>query len=166
MIATPGTIRAISVAPACVGAACATIPLLTIPADVFRLTMLPILRTTGGQELHKGKLELVEWGMRGGPDMLDEYGDEQEALGWGGCFVEESDELKAKFEESHGERTPQNLAAFHDGHHDGCFRWTCCGNEVRPAASLSPLSPFSSGWIPARAFRSPACCLPTPVHLA
>jgi len=47
-----------------------------------------------------------------------------EGLGWGGCFAEESDDLKWKFEVDYG----GDEAQFHKHWLQG-FRWTCCGTE-------------------------------------
>ena len=80
-------------------------------------------------ETHTGQLELVEWSMRGGPEIVDSDGEDEEAMGWGFTLAEESSELRAQFEEKHSARTPADLAAFFDSRHDGCFRWTCCGSE-------------------------------------
>lgn len=63
-----------------------------------------------------GQLELVTW------EFVDEDGAE---LGLGGCYKEESDELKAKFEGEMGGSKKKLLK-----HFDTAFRWTCCGLSV------------------------------------
>jgi len=65
----------------------------------------------GGQ--HDGKLELITW-----PSP-------REGLGWGGCFAEESDDLKRKFEVEYG----GDEARFYKHCPQG-FRWTCCGTNA------------------------------------
>ncbi|KZP08178.1 hypothetical protein FIBSPDRAFT_803285 [Athelia psychrophila] len=65
---------------------------------------------------HEGRLELVTW------DCVDDEGD---ALGWGGCFIEESDDLRKKYEGEFG-RDPSKLYE----HWPQAFRWTCCGTSA------------------------------------
>jgi len=65
---------------------------------------------------HLGTLELVTW------DFVDADGTE---LGWGGCFREESADLKAKFEGAM-KSNPKKLLK----HFDEAYRWTCCGMSV------------------------------------
>ena len=63
--------------------------------------------------LHERKLELMTW-----PSP-------QEELGWGGCFADESDDLKRKFEGQFG----GDEARFYKHWPQG-FRWTCCGTDA------------------------------------
>lgn len=49
----------------------------------------------------------------------------QEELGWGGCFANESDDLKRKFERQFG----GDEARFYK-HRPQAFRWTCCGTDA------------------------------------
>ncbi|KIM38938.1 hypothetical protein M413DRAFT_447589 [Hebeloma cylindrosporum] len=62
---------------------------------------------------HEGKLELMTW-----PSP-------EEDLGWGGCFADESDDLKHKFEVEFG----GDEARFYKHWPQG-FRWTCCGTDA------------------------------------
>ncbi|KDR72151.1 hypothetical protein GALMADRAFT_126628 [Galerina marginata CBS 339.88] len=63
--------------------------------------------------IHEGRLELITW-----PNKKD-------GTGWGGCFAEESDDLRRKFEdEFNGDE-----AKFHAYWPQG-FRWTCCGTDA------------------------------------
>jgi len=67
----------------------------------------------GSREKHEGRLELITW-----PCVED-------GTGWGGCFAEESDVLRLKFEtEFHGD-----LERFYKYWPQG-FRWTCCGSNT------------------------------------
>jgi hypothetical protein len=65
----------------------------------------------GGQ--HDGKLELITW-----PSP-------REGFGWGGCFAEESDDLKRKFEVEYGGDEAQFYKHWPQG-----FRWICCGTDA------------------------------------
>ena len=49
----------------------------------------------------------------------------KEELGWGGCFADESDDLKRKFEVEFG----GDEARFYKHWPQG-FRWTCCGTDA------------------------------------
>jgi len=64
---------------------------------------------------HEGDLELITW------ESVSEFGDK---LGWGNIVVEESDEMKQKFEaEFNGSQ--EKLYE----HWPRAFRWTCCGTD-------------------------------------
>ena len=61
---------------------------------------------------HEGQLELVTWGGV----------DEDMELGWGACLVEESDDLRRKFENKYGGDHAKFFKYWPQG-----YRWTCCG---------------------------------------
>lgn len=62
---------------------------------------------------HMGKLELVTW------EFEDEDGDK---LGWGGCLINESEELKAQYEGEMNFSKKKLIKKW-----ENAFRWTCCG---------------------------------------
>ncbi|KJA21915.1 hypothetical protein HYPSUDRAFT_675475 [Hypholoma sublateritium FD-334 SS-4] len=63
--------------------------------------------------LHEGKLELITWVS------------EEEGTGWGHVLIEESDDMRKKFEEEFG----RDEAKLHK-HWPQAFRWTCCGTDA------------------------------------
>ena len=62
---------------------------------------------------HEGRLELITW---------ESPESDKDKTGWGNCFIEESAELKAKFESKY----KSDEAKFY-GYWPQGFRWTCCG---------------------------------------
>ncbi|KAG7001403.1 hypothetical protein G7Y79_00032g067560 [Physcia stellaris] len=65
---------------------------------------------------HEGRLELITW-----PSLAADTGDEED-LGWGACFAEESEDLKHKFETEYEGDEEKWYHYWPQG-----FRWTCCG---------------------------------------
>lgn len=65
---------------------------------------------------HEGRLELITW-----PSSAADTGEEED-LGWGACFVEESEDLKHKFETEYEGDEEKWYGCWPQG-----FRWTCCG---------------------------------------
>jgi hypothetical protein len=78
--------------------------------DNFRKT-----EAQGGSKYHKGNLELVTW------EFKDEDG---EQLGWGAVLIEESADMKKKFEEEF-QGDQEKLYKYWPN----AFRWTCCGTS-------------------------------------
>ncbi|KAI1207353.1 uncharacterized protein F4807DRAFT_462804 [Annulohypoxylon truncatum] len=66
---------------------------------------------------HFGDLELITWG-----DTTYDEGDDDHKMGWGNCFINESLQLKRKYEEEFGSDDISMYGYWPQG-----FRWTCCG---------------------------------------
>ncbi len=64
---------------------------------------------------HEGDLELITW------ERVDKDGYK---LGWGNCYIEESDEMKQKFEKEFN----SDHKKLYD-YRPQAFRWRCCGTD-------------------------------------
>ncbi|KAF8066747.1 hypothetical protein FPV67DRAFT_1626779 [Lyophyllum atratum] len=62
---------------------------------------------------HEGEMELITWNCP------------KDGTGWGAVFLEESDDMKRKFETEMG----GDLEKLYR-YHDSAFRWTCCGTSA------------------------------------
>lgn len=66
---------------------------------------------------HEGRLELITWPT----SAADAHG---EAMGWGNCLAEESQEMQKTFEEQYAGDEERFYEYWPQG-----FRWTCCGTS-------------------------------------